>query len=198
MGGLVYELCAKPDINRTRGCVRSKSRRFQSCPDRLQLYYILIAYTCGGQKSWEKANMLITYSSGGQTSMECAYMRITYTCGELKSSGRAYMLIVYTWVGKGLVDVTTCWLPTPALGKNPLDVPTCWSHTPTEGKSLENVSLHYLHTQMLSGCHRVLPQAVPRRPSATSEYLLPLLEPIIESKSLENGWKVQNFTFLVK
>ena len=40
--------------------------------------------------------MLIAYTCGGQKSEACAYMLIAYTCGGQKSEERAYTLIANT------------------------------------------------------------------------------------------------------
>ena len=61
---------------------------------------MLIAYTCGRQKSKEQTYMLITYTCGGQKSNGCAYTLVAYTCGGQKSNGCAYTLVTYTYGGQ--------------------------------------------------------------------------------------------------
>ena len=51
--------------------------------------YMLVAYTCGGQKSNGCAYTLVAYTCGGQKSRRHAYTVIAYTCGGQKSKVRA-------------------------------------------------------------------------------------------------------------
>ena len=57
---------------------------------------MLVAYTCGGQKSNGCAYMLVAYTGGGQKSNGCAYTQVAYTCGGQKSRKHAYTVIAYT------------------------------------------------------------------------------------------------------
>ena len=49
---------------------------------------MLVAYTCGGQKSNSCAYKLVAYTCGGQKSRKHAYTVIAYTCGGQKSKVR--------------------------------------------------------------------------------------------------------------
>ena len=53
---------------------------------------MLIAYTCGGQKSERKACKLVAYTCGGQKSKRNPHMLIAYNCGGQKSGIGALML----------------------------------------------------------------------------------------------------------
>ena len=94
---------------------------------------MLVAYTCGGQKSNGCAYTLVAYTCGGQKSNGCAYTLVAYTCGGQKSRRHAFMVIAYTCGGQKSkvrapelprIPFYALWGPlTPVWGPNSLKIP---------------------------------------------------------------------------